>query len=115
MSINFAAEHMQGYNYPNISVLPITLNATLQVVNAPSYTDLEALISRGTIPILVGKLVAGSIIVSYLTALYPFANEIHFSTCSTVFSSSNAGGEERGRVYIIYRKTAEFPEIQLLK
>lgn len=115
MAINFAAEHMQGYNNPNISVLTINLTNNLNVISAPSYTELEALIARGIIPILVGKTAAGTYTVSYLTALYPFSKEMHFSTCSTVFSGANVGGTEIGRVYIIYKEDAELPEIKLLK
>ena len=51
MAINFAAANMEGYNNPEVKIIPVTIKADA-VINPPSYTELSNICKSGVYPVI---------------------------------------------------------------
>lgn len=81
MAINFAAEHMQGYNNPKIEIVNIEMDNKGAVITPITFDDIAKILARGVFPILSLWGASQGNRVQYIMPLsYAKDNKILFST-----------------------------------
>ena len=96
MAINFAAEHMQGYNNPQIEVFTAVLAETgASLAQYPNKSIILNCLSRGSIPI---------IILSFGTSGYllPLSDWDTSETGTNIVFSTLAGASVSTKILITY-------------
>ena len=68
MAINFEAANMAGYNNPKIEVFTAHANENLEIVSAPTKSDILQCLNRGCIPLIQLTVNAGGVPQRFLFA-----------------------------------------------
>ena len=95
MSINFSAEHMQGYNNPEIEIVNVELDETGALTTPITFDDIAKILARGVFPILSAWGAIQGERIGYIMPLsFARDNEILFNTiylAGTLDSPTGAG------------------------
>lgn len=87
MAINFAAEHMQGYNNPDIEIVNVEIDND-NILSDITYNDVEKILARGVFPIVSMRGVEQGITYIYILPLAAAGgNKIIFAAVTLVGSS----------------------------
>ena len=117
MAINFAAEHMQGYNNPELTFVSMEIDPNAgNIISAPDYDSVLAMLNRGCVPQLcVVRGVSKSVFAFYSAddgGRIIFGNTgseqvIFNKNSSPVFVPASGGGNSTPTTTIFYIKRNE--------
>ena len=81
MAINFAAEHMQGYNNPKVEIINVTVDGEGNITDI-TYNDIVKILSRGVFPIVAFRLTPA---IAYFLPLEAFDEGAITFTCTHIY------------------------------